>query len=185
MRHLAVVADHRAAAVGAFMQILLSQQNCSSFFQTPNDFRILGRDPVFEQSAGGGGANAGGIDQVFHRQRDSMQRSTPVSAQDLSFGSLCLRKSQLRGYGDEGIQRGVESFDLREAVLRQLHGRQLPFAQQLGSFHDGCKHVPSFRMRSHYPRINYRLTSLLRSCKKPIIFSLLSGGGARITPWHR
>ena len=86
-----------------------------------------------------------------------------MSAQDFRFCGARLGQSRLGGDGDEGIQRGVELFDLGQAVLRQLNGRQLSLTQQLGGFYDRCEHGPSSLWQPS--GTNYRLMSLSHRSK--------------------
>ena len=57
------------------MQILFPQQYRASLFQAADNFSVFRGDAIFEQSAGGGGANASGVDQILESEGNAMQRA--------------------------------------------------------------------------------------------------------------
>ncbi len=102
------------------MQILFPQEHRTGCFQAANHFRVFHGNPVFEQQAGGGGANAGGVDQVLEGERNAVQRPAPVAAPDLGFGLAGLRQGGLCSYGNECIQLRIELFDSGQAGGRKF-----------------------------------------------------------------
>ncbi len=156
------------------MQVLLAQKHCTGILQPQGYFSIFSRYPVLEERAGGGGADSGGVDKILHGQRNPMQGTTPFALHDLCFGAARLRQCRFRSYGDVGIERGIELLDQRQTVFRQLDRRQFPVAQQLGSFQNGCEHVPSSRCGFCSPP-SQLYGGALAPCEKSIIFTLFSG----------
>jgi hypothetical protein len=72
------MADERTPAIGEFMQIVLSDEYGSSLSQAANNLCIFRRNSILVQRARRGRTNACGIDQVFERNRNSMQWSPPL-----------------------------------------------------------------------------------------------------------
>ena len=160
--HFAVIADHRAAAIGKLMQVVLSKKHGPRIFQPPHHFGIFRRNPILEYRAGGGGAYPGGIDEIFQGERDAVQRPAPVSANNFILSAACLCKRQFCSHRDEGIQNRIQFLNLREALLRQFHGRQFPFAQQLAGFRNGLQPVLPSLIRSEYQLSSDVMRGLLR-----------------------
>ena len=75
---------------------------------------------IFEQTAAGGGAHTCGIDQVFERNRDSMERSSPAVVLDFRFGGTSLRQRGVGRNRNEGIEFWIESFDPAQAFTSQF-----------------------------------------------------------------
>ena len=68
-----------------------------------------------------------------------MQRAAPISVRNFFFGSACLRQRRFGGYGDEGIQRGVELVDAVEAIAGQFNRRNFLAAQAGGKVNNGVQ----------------------------------------------
>ena len=64
------MADGRAAAVGAFLQVELAKKHRPGSLQAADNLCVLGWNTVFEYAAGCGGVHAGGIYQIFEGNRD-------------------------------------------------------------------------------------------------------------------
>src|SRR5262249_16890134 len=82
---LTVVADDRAAAVSEFVQVLFAQQDRAGGFQAADDFSVFFWNSIFKKSAGRGGTDSGGINQVFKCEWNAVQRAPPVAAPDFVF----------------------------------------------------------------------------------------------------
>src|ERR1700736_843525 len=89
--HHAEIADQRATPVGKLVQVQFSQQHCAGISEAADDLCVPGWNPVLEQSAGGGSADSGSVDQVLETQGDTVQRATPVAPCNLGFGLPRLR----------------------------------------------------------------------------------------------
>src|ERR1041385_5106055 len=102
------VANDAAASISKFVQVELAKQDCASRFQAANDFRVRGGDVVSQHGAGGCGLYSGGFNQVFYCERNSMERTSPFSAGDLSFSFACVfQRSHIR-HGNKCVQLGIE-----------------------------------------------------------------------------
>ena len=66
------ITHERAAPVCELVQVLFAKQDGSSLLQAVRDFRVLCWNAIFEDSAGGGGAYACRINQIFQRQRNAV-----------------------------------------------------------------------------------------------------------------
>ena len=77
------------------MQVQFAQQNCASLLEAANDFGILRRDAVAILVAGSGRSHACGVEEIFERNRNSVQRSAIITGCDLGFGARCGVKSLL------------------------------------------------------------------------------------------
>jgi len=80
-------------------------------FEPPHHFRIFHRYAIFVQGARGGSPSSGCIDQVFERDGNAVQRSSPLTARDFSFSSPRFSEGGFPGDGNERIQGGIESLN--------------------------------------------------------------------------
>jgi hypothetical protein len=64
-----------------------------------------------------------GIDVVFQRDRNAVQRPAPVSFDRLTLGASRVSERLFRRERDKRVQFLVDARDLIEARLGQLHGR--------------------------------------------------------------
>ena len=87
---LAKETDHGAATVGKLVQVLLAYNDCAGRTQAADDFGVFRGNAVFEEFAGGGGADAGGIDDVFESDGNAVQRAAVVATLDLLLGAAGL-----------------------------------------------------------------------------------------------
>src|SRR5208337_974833 len=126
---LAKEADHRTAAIGEFMQVLLAQNDGARAAETPDNFGVFSRSAIFEQRAGCGGEGSGGIDDVFQSDGNAMQRATAVSAEDFSLRPPGLVESRLGVDCDIGVERWVKLLDEHQAVLGEFDGREIAVAK--------------------------------------------------------
>ena len=67
------------------MQVVLAKNHRARLFEPPDDFCIFRRYVIFVQGAGGGSPSSCGIDQIFERDGNSVQRSSPLTAREFSF----------------------------------------------------------------------------------------------------
>ena len=105
------------------MQVLLAENDCARGAQTAHHFGILGGNAVLEERAGGGGGSAGGVDNIFQGEGNSMQRAPVAAAKYLVLGAARLVERGLGQNRDESVQAGIELFDADEAIAGQFDGR--------------------------------------------------------------
>jgi hypothetical protein len=105
------------------MHILFPQQYRTRTLKAADDISILGGDAIFEYSAGGGGANAGSVNQILKPDRDSVQRTTPSPLQNFRFGLARLSQGEIGGDSDEGVERRIQFFDSGQAAASEFHRR--------------------------------------------------------------
>ena len=116
------------------MQIVLAEENGSSGFQETNDFRILGRDAIFHQSAAGRGPDCGGINEVLQADGNSVQWTAPLTAGNFGFRNASLGESGVGGHGDKGVELRIEPFDALQAISGEVDGRDGAIAELSGDF---------------------------------------------------
>src|ERR1700682_465069 len=126
----------RAAAVGELVQVVLANNHRARLFEPPDDFRIFHRYVIFVQGAGGGSPSSRSIDQIFERDGNAVQRSSPLIAPDFSFSSPRFREGGFPGDGNECIQCGIEFRNAIQATPSQFDWRNLLPPQTRGNLGD-------------------------------------------------
>ena len=101
------------------MQIEFAKQNCSRGFQSLDDECIFSRNALLEEMTRGRSADAGRIDKIFERQRNSVQWTTILASTNLSFSLSRFFEGALGSDGDKRVQRRIQPFDSRQATLCQ------------------------------------------------------------------
>jgi hypothetical protein len=105
------------------MKVCFANDYRASVLQPRDYFSVSGRNPIFEQLAGGGGANASGINVVFQRDGDAVERSPPLPASLLILHDSRGCDRLFSSHGDEGIQRWIVPVDALKARLSEVDGR--------------------------------------------------------------
>ena len=123
--HLPEITDYGTCAVGELMHILFPQQYRTRTLKAADDISILGGDAIFEYSAGGGGANAGSVNQILKPDRDSVQRTTPSPLQNFRFGLARLSQREIGGNPDERVEFRIQFFDSGQAVAGEFQRRDV------------------------------------------------------------
>src|SRR3954447_10190032 len=72
---LTVVSHDRTTAVREFVQVVLSQKDCTGVFQPAHHLGIFRGYSIFEQLTGGRGADSRDVDQVFETDGNAVQRA--------------------------------------------------------------------------------------------------------------
>src|SRR5208282_5952656 len=138
--------DHRTAAIGEFVQILLAQDDGASSAKTTDDLGVFGGNAIFlrstEQAAGGGGADSSDIDNVLEPDGNAVQRSEIGSVVDFPLGVTSSVESGFGRDGDEGVERRVELFDAREAIVGEFDRRDGAVENLWTQFADSKRHDP-------------------------------------------
>jgi hypothetical protein len=78
---------------------------------------------VGEDLGAGGGADAGGLVQVFEREGDAVQRSPGPARGQAGLGLPGFGQSPLRQEGDEGVEPAVQRLDAFQAGAGELKRR--------------------------------------------------------------
>ena len=85
------------------MEILFSKNHRARRVQAADDLGILGWDSIFEERTGCGGADAGGVDEVFEPDWNPVQGAAIFAAKYFLFGAAGLIKRRVGQHGDEGV----------------------------------------------------------------------------------
>ncbi len=85
-----------------------------------HDLCVVRGNAIFKQAAARGGAYSSGIDEVFERNRDSMERSSPAVVLDFRFGRTSLRQRGVGRNRDESIELWIEPFDSVQTFTGQF-----------------------------------------------------------------
>src|SRR5207244_13147647 len=92
------VVDRRGgAAARELVEIRLAADASAGGGQAPRNLGVLGRDAIVEYRARSRGAHTGGIDVVFQRNRDPVQRTAHVAGAPLGVERLRLRERPIAG----------------------------------------------------------------------------------------
>ena len=76
----AKVTHRRAAAIGEFVHVEFTQKHNSGSLQPRDDFSVFLRYSIFEYGASCGCPDACRVEQIFERNRDTVQRAAPFAA---------------------------------------------------------------------------------------------------------
>ncbi len=134
--NIAEETDQRTPTISELMQIVLAHNHRTGLPQPSHNFRIFSRNTVLKHRAGSGSACARGIDQVFQRDRNPVQRPAPHPTHDLSLCRPRLRQSRLASNGDKSIQHGVELLDSIQASPSQFNRRNFLAPKTRTQFND-------------------------------------------------
>jgi len=115
------VAGGRREVIGKLIEVELADEDCPGAPEPNNRCGILARYTRGPLRTGRRCAHARGVEQIFHRDRNSLQRSGPVRSARVG---QCL----LSHHRDEGIQPRVQPFNLRERRAREFKRRNPPRA---------------------------------------------------------
>src|SRR5208282_637850 len=121
-------ADHRTAAIGALVQVLLAENDCAPGAQAADNLGVFGGDAIFEQRTGCRGANSRRIDNVFESDRDAVKWSEMGAVVDLPLRLAGAVEGGVGGDGDVCAQPWVELFDARQAIVGEFDGREFAVA---------------------------------------------------------
>ena len=113
----------RSAGV-ELVQVRLADQDRARGFQPPDHLRVLGREAVFVNGAGGGGAHPGRIDAVLQADGNSMQRAADAPRRLLVRQAFCLCQRLLAHHRDPGVDFRIPGLDGIEAGLGEIDGRE-------------------------------------------------------------
>jgi hypothetical protein len=92
----------------------------AGFFQVHDDLRVLVGNAIVEDGAGSGGSRPGGVDVVFERNRNSVQRTAKLARFGFRIQLRRLGQSLLAHHGDECVEFGIVDFDAVEQRLGQF-----------------------------------------------------------------
>ncbi len=142
--------DHRAAAVGEFVQVLFAEDDRSGSAQAAHDFGVFLWNAIFELGASGGGPGAGGINKVFEPDRDAVEWAAVVTAVDFPLGAVRLIERGVGENGDEGVEFRVELLDVGEAIACHFDGGDGFLADFLAKLLDRGTHMSLDRSKRFY-----------------------------------
>ena len=71
--------------------------------QAADDLGVFNGDSIFEERTGCGGANAGGVDEVFEPDWNPVQGAAIFAAKNFLLGATGLIKRRVGEHGDEGV----------------------------------------------------------------------------------
>jgi hypothetical protein len=91
--------------------------------EAADNFGVLGRDAIGEDSTGASGTDARGVHEVFQRDWDAVKRATPTAPAQLGFQFASLGERGFGGDGDEGVEERIEALDSCQAGLSQFDRR--------------------------------------------------------------
>jgi hypothetical protein len=120
--NLAIEADHGAATVGEFVQVLLPKDDGTRGAQAADDFGIFSGNPVFVLRAGGGGERAGGVEKIFESDGNALERAAVGSALNFLFGATGVSERGIGRYCNECIELRIQVFDAGETIAREFYG---------------------------------------------------------------
>ncbi len=92
------------------MQVLFAKNDRAGVAQAAHNFGVFGRNPVFEECAGGGGADAGGIENIFEPDGDAVERAAVITAEDFLLSAGGPVNRGVSEDGDERVKLRVDRF---------------------------------------------------------------------------
>ena len=104
------------------MKVQFAQKNGVGLLQAHDDFCVLGRNTLLEDTARSGGSDAGCINVVLQGNRNPMQWSASFPAPLLGFHFTRRCKRLLPRHCNEGINRLVVLVDSIETRLCKIDG---------------------------------------------------------------
>ncbi len=116
------------------MHVELAEDHRAGLLQSPHDLGIFGWDAIAILIAGGGGAHARGVEQIFEPDAECRAAGRDSFRRDFGFGVASLLQREIGGDGDEGVENGIESLDARQAFAREFERRQAASANLFGGF---------------------------------------------------
>jgi len=132
----AVMGIVRGHAVGKFVEIRFAENNRAGGFETCGDLRVFFRNKFLQKFCSCGCTNPHGIDVVFERNGNPMERAViaPGFASsrgaELGFRSSGLGKGEIPRDGEISVEFGVELLDAREKMFRQFNRRKFAGAKE-------------------------------------------------------
>ena len=128
-----------ALAQGELRQVKLSQQDRPGLFQLRNHHGVLVWYVVPLQRRAVGGADAGGIELVFHRYRYAVQWAPVPPAGDFLLCGTRRLPGLLVAHGDVRVDPPVDPVDALQVRCGCLHRRDLSCLDQPPQLGDGKK----------------------------------------------
>ena len=129
-----VVKVFPGGAVGKLMHIQLAQQDGPGLLKAGGHGAIPLREEVVKKPRPGGGANPGGVEQVFQPHRDAVQRPPVLAGLDLRFGPLGRGPGVFRQQGNKGVENRLGIRNAGQMGVNDFHRGNFPTAQQPGKF---------------------------------------------------
>ena len=108
-----------------------------AFAQLVVDGAIVFGDVVGEDLRAASGADAFGLEVVFERVRNAVERATIDAASEFVVGAAGLCEREIFSDGDERVEAGLLGFDAAERLPRQFNGGDFAGAQLLRGCFDG------------------------------------------------
>ena len=105
------------------MHVQLAEQHHARLVQAADAGAVALGHVVGEDLGAGGGADAGGLVQVFEREGDAVQRPPGLARGQAALGVLGLGQGPLREEGDEGVEPAVQRLDALQAGAGELQRR--------------------------------------------------------------
>ncbi len=126
----AVRAGCAGAAEGKFVEIQFAQEHRAREFEATDDFGVFRRHAIAKDAAGGGGEDARGIDVVFERDGNSVERTGAPTR----VACRCFAKSRFFGECDERVERAIVLANAGEAVFGELFRGNTTASEGVGGF---------------------------------------------------
>lgn len=133
----AEVTGDGGAAEGEFVEVEFAEQNGAGLGEAAGDLGVFGGDTVVEDGAGGGGADAGGVDVVFESDGNAVEGTADAAGGDFGISAAGGGEGLLAENSDEGVDLGIVSIDAGEAGFGEGRGGELAIAEAGGGLGEG------------------------------------------------
>lgn len=110
-------------AVGKLIHVELPQQNGSRLSQSANDESVFLRNSIRKNGAPTGGPDPSGVDQVFQRNGNPVERPAVASGEDFFLGRARLLCRLPGGDCDECVESWIQTLNALQARLGQRDWR--------------------------------------------------------------
>src|SRR5882757_11493249 len=127
-------------SISEFVKIGFADEDGAGFLKLGPGLRIVQGNEIFEDFRAGGCADSFGVDVIFQRDGDSVERATVAVAlaaawgEEFGFGFFGLGQGEFGGDRDVGVYFGIELLDAREDQFRYFDWRDFSFAVEAGYF---------------------------------------------------
>jgi hypothetical protein len=119
---------------GTLGELQLAQKDGTSRIQLAHHGCILGGTKFFIDRRAGGRRYALCPAQIFHPDRNAVQRATDLATHDLSLGGAGLKQRCFGHHVRVALELAVQSLDARKLVCCRLQRRDLAFVNTAGEF---------------------------------------------------
>jgi len=131
--YFAIVGERLAAKLG---RVGLAEQDRAGAPDPGHERCILGGNALRPALSARSRDDSAGVERIFHRERNSVERPAPLSLGELGVGLAGIGARRVRDELDDGIEAGVDLLDAPKARAHDFQRRYLLGPYGLGQHRD-------------------------------------------------